>query len=106
MTPKFQDPLSQVLGEWTETPTPNPNAARRLLEQCQLAKKSGRDTRPKSWRPGSVLVLTSLCLGILLGVAFAEWYSLRHEELTNPELSQRYLSSIDLNYSRKGVDGF
>jgi hypothetical protein len=100
MAHKENPDLNSLLREWTETPLPSPYTADKVLRHLRSDTSSTNSENSiflLRWLQPRVALLC-LLLGTLAGVSYAEWVTLRHEDLQNSSLSQQYLRSIDPVY--------
>jgi hypothetical protein len=89
MNPDNPDELRRRLLEWRDVPAPD----------AGLAARVQRDVAANRLRTGGVIplrfALAGMALGMLVGVAAAEWYHSRAEAARMAEMPQSYLAWID-----------
>lgn len=88
-----KDELSSVLAEWRPEPVGDPRLAAKVLART-------RESSAVPGFPGDLgkkvrFAFACLVFGAVSGAAFAEWVSLRQEDLYESGMSTRYLHSID-----------
>lgn len=97
MNPDNPDKPCRRLLEWRYVPAPDADLARRVQRDIAASRQRARGVMPLRF------ALTSVALGMLLGVAAVEWYHFCAKAAGTPDMPQLYLVWIDPMSASKGI---